>query len=220
MNDENKRLKIFGITSNPWLRDIRSFLCALRPANLSMWSFSLFLSFTATLSTTVTPSNKTCPASTIKPQVSSILAHPRRVRDDYARTNCWPSYTTEWHSTLTHGSTFVLQYHPLSFPDHLMYLALCEKPYATPEGTTALPWYSARGRNWERMFLSPAQSWPRDKAVVFECSNVAICLSARVCTLKVEISPYNRETSCRLPWWIAPNPYSRRLSFQDRIGTD
>lgn len=126
MNDENKRLKIFGITSNPWLRNIRSFLCALRPANLSMWSFSLFLSFTATLSITVTPSNKTCPASTIKPQVSSILAHPRRVRDDYARTNCWPSYTTEWHSTLTHGSTFVLQYHPLSFPDHLMYLALGE----------------------------------------------------------------------------------------------
>ena len=127
MNDENKRLKIFGITPNPWLRDIRSFLCALRPANLSMWSFSLFLSFTATLSITVTPSNKTCPASAIKPHVSSsVLAHTRRVRDDYARPNCWASYRTDWHSTLKYGSTFVLQYHPLSFADHLMYLALCE----------------------------------------------------------------------------------------------
>lgn len=35
--------KNFGITSNPWLRDIRSFLCALGLAYLSMCSFSLFL---------------------------------------------------------------------------------------------------------------------------------------------------------------------------------
>ena len=52
----------------------------------------------------------------------------------------------------------------------LMYRALCE----TLRHSRAND--SARGRNWERMFLSLAQSFPRDKAVVFEWSNVAVCL--------------------------------------------
>lgn len=151
---------------------MRSFLCALRSGNLSMCCFSLFLSFTVTLSIIVTLSSKTCPSSAFKPHVSIILAHTRLVRDDYARANCWHSYTTEWHSTLTHGSTFVLQCHPLLFPHHLVYRALCE----TLRHSRAND--SARGRNWERMFLSLAQSSERQGG----CFRMVQCCSLFVGT--------------------------------------
>lgn len=110
-----------------------------------MCSFSLFLSFTAILSITVTLSNETCPTSAIKPQVSIILtlhtlgACVMIMHAQIVDLHTQQNYTVRWY-TVQHLFYNIIPCRFLTILCTQHYV----KQYVTPERTTAKPWLCTR----------------------------------------------------------------------------